>query len=293
MRLLGISLHTSRKVLSKKRLILVQTTNRSRKELFPINPVLQTIHERTSLRVYRDEPIREADLQAILQAALRAPTAGNMLLYSVLVIRDQATKDRLSQTCDNQPFIARAPLILIFLADYQRWFDYFHLCRVPEFCKETGLDWREPDLGDLFIALDDALIAAQTAVLAAESLGIGSCYIGDIMENYETHRELLNLPDYTFPAAMLCLGYYPEGHERKLRERFAPEYIIHQEHYRRLSSAELRQMFAKLEASLPPGNRFGAKNVGQFMYARKTGSAFAREMSRSIRAALKNWQGGR
>lgn len=243
--------------------------------------------------MYRDEPIRAEDLQVLLEAVLRAPTAGNMMLYSVLVIEDQATKERLSQTCDNQAFIATAPLILVFLADYQRWFDYFHLCQVPKFCAEKGLSWREPDVGELFIALDDALIAAQTAVLAAESLGIGSCYIGDIMENYEVHRELLNLPEYTFPAAMLCLGYYPHDYQRRPRPRFAQEYIVHREGYRRLAGAELRQMFAGVEQDFPAKNRFGAANFGQLMYARKTGSAFAQEMSRSIRAALKNWQGGR
>ena len=178
-------------------------------------------------------------------------------------------KEKLSKTCDNQPFIARAPLVLVFLADYQRWFDYYRMSDVAEL--------REPDVGDLFLAMDDALIAAQTAVLAAESLGIGTCYIGDIMD--------------VFPAAMLTLGYYPENYEPKFRGRFAEEYIVHNEKYRHLGDEDLAKMFANLEKSFSPNNKFGAKNMGQFMYARKTGSEFAREMSRSIRTALQNWQG--
>ena len=87
--------------------------------------------------------------------------------------------------CDNQPFIARAPLVLLFLADYQRWFDYYMLSGVEDLCRRRGEPLRKPQEGDLFLACNDALIAAQTAVVAAESLGIGSCYIGDIMENYE------------------------------------------------------------------------------------------------------------
>src|SRR5690554_1322255 len=166
-----------------------------------MNQVLKAINNRTSLRLYKDTPITETDQQTLLEATLRAPTAGNMMLYSVLKIEDQVMMDTLSKTCDNQPFIARAPLVLVFLADYQRWFDYYRLSGVE--------DLRPPDVGDLFLAMDDALIAAQTAVIAAESLGIGTCYIGDIMENYETHRKLLGLPDYVFPAAMLTLGYYP------------------------------------------------------------------------------------
>lgn len=248
-----------------------------------MNQVLETIHSRTSLRRYKDIPISDQDLQAILAATLRAPTAGNMMLYSVLVIKDQAIKETLSRTCDNQPFIAKAPLVLIFLADYQRWFDYYRLSEVEEL--------KTPDVGDLFLGMDDAIIAAQTAVLAAESLGIGTCYIGDIMENYEVHRELLKLPDYVFPAAMLTLGYYPDEYKPKFRERFATEYIVHDETYRHLSDEDLQTMFSKLEKEFSPNNKFGAKNMGQFTYARKTGSAFAREMSRSIRAALENWQG--
>ncbi|MCK9524771.1 MAG: nitroreductase family protein [Limnochordia bacterium] len=248
-----------------------------------MNPVFETIQERTSLRRYKDAPIRDEDLDALLSATLRAPTAGNMMLYSVLIVKDQETKKTLSKTCDNQPFIAKAPLVLVFLADYQRWFDYYRLSDVAEL--------REPDVGDLFLAMDDAIIAAQTAVLAAESLGVGTCYIGDIMENYEIHRELLQLPDYVFPAAMLTLGYYPDDYVPKFRDRFAEEYIVHSEKYRHLSDEDLTAMFSGLEEGFSPHNKFGAKNMGQFTYARKTGSEFAREMSRSIRAVLQNWQG--
>ena len=70
---------------------------------------------------------------------------------------------------------------------------------------------RKPQEGDLFLACSDALIAAQTAVVAAESLGIGSCYIGDIMENYEAHRDLFGLPQYVFPICLLCFGYPTQG----------------------------------------------------------------------------------
>ena len=256
-----------------------------------INPILKTIHNRTSLRFYKNGPIKKEHLQSILEATMRAPTAGNMMLYSVLAIEDQSTKDKLSITCDNQPFIKRAPLVLIFLADYQRWFDYYLFSGVESFCERKELSWRRPDLGDLFIAVNDALIAAQTAVLAAESLKIGSCYIGDILENYEIHRELLQLPPYVFPITMLCLGYYPDDYKPEFRQRFAQEYIVHSEKYRRLKEEELAEMFADLEAGLPSRNKYGAENMGQLMYARKTGSEFAQEMNRSIREALKNWQG--
>ncbi|NLY30237.1 MAG: nitroreductase [Firmicutes bacterium] len=257
-----------------------------------MNETLKTIERRTSLRRYKDVAIKEEDLELLLYAAQRAPTAGNMMLYSILLIRDQHTKDVLSKTCDNQPFIAKAPLVMVFLADVQRWFDYYRVSEVKEFCLRTGLEFRGPNLGDLFISVSDALIAAQNVVIAAESLGIGSCYIGDIMENYETHRELLDLPEYVFPIAMLCLGYYPDDYKPIVRHRFEHQYFVFEEKYHRLNEEELTAMFAQLEASIPQPNKYGAENAAQYTFARKTGAAFSCEMDRSIRKAMENWQGG-
>ena len=133
--------------------------------------------------------------------------------------------------------------------------------------------------------------AAQNVVIAAESLGIGSCYIGDIMENYETHRELLGLPEFAFPIAMLCLGYYPDEHEPQVRSRFDKEYIVFPEKYRHLGEKELMEMFAEKEATFSRNNKYAAENVAQFTFARKQGTEFAKEMDRSIRKAMENWQG--
>ena len=154
------------------------------------NSVLDVINNRTSLRVYDNREISQEILDKILHAAMRAPTAGNQMLYSILVVRDEQTRKLLSQSCDHQAFIATAPVILIFLADHQRWFDYYQLNGVAEYCDREGLRFEAPQESDLLLAIEDAMAAAQNAVIAAESLGIGSCYIGDILENYEFHKEL-------------------------------------------------------------------------------------------------------
>ena len=149
----------------------------------------------------------------ILCATLRAPTAGNMMLYSIVDITEQSIKDTLAQTCDDQPFIAQAPMVWLFLADYQRWIDYFRCSDVDRVCRQREVAPRRPEEGDLLLACCDALIAAQTAVIAAEALGIGSCYIGDILEKYEVHREMFNLPDYVFPIGLIVLWLPDEGRE--------------------------------------------------------------------------------
>ena len=163
-----------------------------------MNEVIRQLHERKSVRVYEDRAIEAEVKTAILEAAIQAPSAGNMALYTILDITDPEMKRKLSVSCDNQPFIATAPMVLIFCADYRRWYDVF--CAHVE-------EVRKPGMGDLFLAQADTLIAAQNAVVAAHSFGIGSCYIGDITENYEYHRELLGLPQYVVPAAMVCFGY--------------------------------------------------------------------------------------
>jgi nitroreductase len=256
-----------------------------------MNSVIDTILNRKSVRAYEKRPI-EPDIKAqILQATLRAPTAGNMMLYSIIEVDDQAKKNSLARTCDNQPFIAKAPLVLMYLADYQRWYDYFAHCGVEDLNKLENTSMRRPAEGDLMIACCDALIAAHTTVIAAESFGIGSCYIGDIMERWEINSELFNLPRYTFPICLLCFGYPTRGQQlRKKTSRFDERFIVFKNAYKRLSPQELDNMFAKREQALKLSSvEKGIGNVGQWYYYKKFNADFTIEMTRSVRACLNHW----
>lgn len=256
-----------------------------------MNETLELLRNRSSLRKYADKPISREDLDYILEVAMRAPTAGNMMMYSILVIEEQEKKDILSRTCDNQPFIANAPTVLIFLADFQKWHDYYRYNGVDEYCKRKDLDFNRPSEGSLFLALGDAIIAAQNAVVAAEAIGVGSCYIGDIVEHYEEHKKLLNLPDYAFPAAMLCLGYYPEGLKLTPKPRFDQKYVVFNEEYKNLSSDEIKDMYSSLSSRFSSENKYEAENYAQMHYAFKTGADFSTEMTRSMREIIKLWNG--
>jgi len=251
-----------------------------------MNETLGLIEARCSTRVYAPVPVAEDEKAAILHAALRAPTAGNMQLYSIIQVEAQALKDRLAVTCDDQPFIAKAPWVLVFLADLQRWVDLFVASGVERL---EGVSHRlTPGVGDLLLACSDALIAAQNAVVAAESLGIGSCYIGDVLENGEIHAELLDLPPYTLPVAMLCFGR-PAG-ERHIQPRYT-EGVIHTDRYRRATPEELVALGERLGAERNPhGFKPGIENVGQSIYERKYTSDFMREMNRSAQWWLERWQ---
>jgi nitroreductase len=258
-----------------------------------MNETLGVILNRRSTRQFLAKAIPEETKADIIGATLRAPTAGNLMLYSIIEVNEQAAKDTLAVSCDHQPFISRAPWVLLFLADYQRWFDYFEFCGTGDFARRAGLPVRNPAEGDLMLACCDALIAAQTAVIAAESCGLGSCYIGDIMENYETHRDLFKLPRYTFPICLLCLGYPTKAHKaRRPTGRFDREFIVFENSYRRLGESEFQKMFDKEQArAFKNGEELnGAVNVGQLIYRRKFAAAFAMEMNRSVKAILKQWE---
>ena len=228
----------------------------------------------------------------ILCATLRAPTAGNMVLYSIVDITEQSIKDTLAQTCDDQPFIAQAPMVWLFLADYQRWIDYFRCSDVDRVCRQREVAPRRPQEGDLLLACCDALIAAQTAVIAAESVGIGSCYIGDILEKYEVHRELFNLPDYVIPIGLLCFGYPTEEEKEQERTtRFDRRFIVFENRYLRLSDDDFAEMYRERQARwLSRGTKpDDIENFGQLMYFRKFATAYSREMNRSVRVMLQTW----
>ena len=252
------------------------------------NPTLELIAQRSSTRTYEPAPVTREERDAIVHAALRAPTAGNMVLYSIIEVSDQAVKDRLASLCDDQPFIATAPWVLLFVADWQKWTDLFAASGVADIEADAPRTHVGP--GDLMLACADAVIAAQTAVIAAESLGIGSCYIGDIIENGEQVAELLGLPPHAFPAAMLCLG-----RPRKPRApigRYGRD-LVHHDRYRRMTEAEMTEVARELgELHAPSGLPKGVTSYPQAVYRRKFASTFMAEMNRSAAWWMERWLRG-
>ncbi|MCZ7553733.1 MAG: nitroreductase family protein [Anaerolineales bacterium] len=258
-----------------------------------MNSTLELLEKRRSIRLYDPTPLTQAEKDAILHAAMRAPTAGAMMLYTIIEVNDPLKKAALAESCDHQAFIAAAPYLLLFLADYQRWSDLYEAAGCAARAAELGLPPRNPAEGDLMLAFMDALIAAQTAVIAAESLGIGSCYIGDIIENWETHQALFDLPRYTFPAVLICFGRASRTPPGGPSPRFERRFIVHQDGYRRFSTAELNEMHLPYGAESLALKEYpsGAQNIVQANYIRKFISDFSQEMTRSVRVMLKNWQG--
>ena len=242
-----------------------------------MNPIYESLLKRKSTRAFLPTPLSQELKDALFNAAFQAPTAGNQMLYSLIDVTDQSLKNRLAETCDHQAFIATAPFVCVFLADTRRWYDAYI---------EAGLNPRKPGAGDILLAIEDTMIAAQNMVVAAESFGLGSCYIGDILENAEIHKDLLKLDDYVLPIALLVIGYpSPAVETRKKPKRFDRDFIVFENTYRRLTSEEIRSMFQQQSTK----ENYNFESDLEAFWKRKYESDFALEMNRSSEVFLNSF----
>lgn len=235
-----------------------------------MNETLKTIDLRRSTRVYDSKPISKEDKETILMSALNAPTAGNMVLYSMIDVTDEDKKKQLSVLCDNQPFIAKASMVVLFVSDALKWY------RVYNQLNGTSL---KPSIADFYLAMADAHIAAQNAVIAAESLNIGSCYIGDIVENYEAIKDLFNLPKYANPICLLVFGYKKDGVLPPRPKRFNLDDVVFENLYCDKAYDVFKNKF----------NHLGSKEQEEMVekvvngtFNRKQNAEFFKEMNRSL-----------
>ena len=246
-----------------------------------MNETLELLYNRKSTRVFTDQTIASSEKEKIILAATQAPTAGNKMLYAIIDVTDQSIKDQLAVSCDHQPFISQAPLVLVFCADYQRFYDGA--------CLFVDQQVRQPGVGDLFLAMSDTLIAAHHAVIAADSLGIGSCYIGDIIENFEFHKQLFNLPQFALPVAMVVFGYPTLAQKDRIKpKRFDASYITHENQYQSLSKKDHQQMILARNKQMKL-DHIDAQAYYRDYVTRKYLADFSLEMNRSVALMLQQF----
>ena len=185
-------------------------------------PAIELIHRHGSVRQYEPDPLPTEMVETIVAAAQRSSTSSNLQMYSVVAVTDAAKRTRLAELCGNQAHVAQAPLFLAWCADLSR---LDRACQLRGYAQVTGY------VENFLLAALDAVIAAQTASLAAESLGLGICYIGSIRNNPRDVIELLGLPRLVFPVTGLTVGW--PAADPCLRPRLPMKTVLHWETYSR------------------------------------------------------------
>lgn len=187
------------------------------------NETLDTLLSHRSVRNYLPKSVPDSVLHLAIAAAQSAPSSSNLQAWSVIAIEDEARKARLNAVAGTQRQIAQAPLLLIWLADLNRPRNI----AADQGSPTEGLDYVESFL----LGVIDAALAAQNAVSALESLGLGTCYIGAIRNDPEVVARELELPEGVFPVFGLTVGYPDPAVPAGIKPRLPQSTVFHRERY--------------------------------------------------------------
>lgn len=215
--------------------------------------LLQFLNSHGSVRRFTDRPVTDEQITRIIEVAQRAPTSSNLQAYSIIVVRDPLKKEKLSLLSGNQPHVRDCPVLLVFCPD---------LLRLRKICAQSGYRFREEYFEYLLVAVVDAALAGQNALLAAEALGLGACMIGGLRNRPQEVGELLDLPPRVFALFGLTIGV-PEKPAR-VKPRLPVSIVRHDEWYETEhldeTLAEYDQMMK--ETGIYRGRRIQLEEIG-------------------------------
>ncbi|HOU30429.1 MAG TPA: nitroreductase family protein [Bacteroidales bacterium] len=197
-----------------------------------MDKIFEILINRRTIRKYSEKDVDDALLNKILAAGIRASTTGNMQVYSIIVTRDDEIKKQLLPLHFNQKMVTEAPVLLTFCADFNRFNKW---CRMRK--AEPGYD----NFLSFLTAAIDALLVAQTVCIAAESSGLGICYLGTT--TYMAHKiiEVLKLPEGVVPVTTITLGWPAEIPEQV--DRLPLDAVIHHETYHDYSAEDIDRIY--------------------------------------------------
>ncbi len=198
---------------------------------------LDTIFNHRSIRKYKSDAVSKEVLDTILEAAFRTSTTGNMQVYSIIVTQDEAKRKELHKLHFGQDMVLEAPLLLTFNADFNRF---------NKWCEQRKAEPGYDNFLSFFTASIDALLAAQNAAIAAESQGLGVCYLGTTTYQAGKLVDFFNLPKAVVPVTTLVIGYPNEMPD--LVDRLPARGIVHYEEYQDYSNDDIDQVYAEKEA---------------------------------------------
>ncbi|WP_135466286.1 NADPH-dependent oxidoreductase [Crenalkalicoccus roseus] len=196
------------------------------------NDTIALLLAHRSVRGYRPDPPPPGTLEALVAAAQSAATSSNLQAWSVVSVTDPATRAALARIANGQAHIEECPIFLVWIADLSR---HARLAEAEGAALE-GL----PYLETFLVAVIDAALAAQNAVIAAESLGLSTVYIGALRNRPEEVAALLGLPRGAMAVFGLCVGYAREGAEGEVKPRLPQAAVLHHGRYGTEGEAALR-----------------------------------------------------
>ncbi|MCE5332081.1 MAG: nitroreductase family protein [Bacteroidales bacterium] len=200
--------------------------------------MLDILNQRRTIRQYADKQISSELMNTLLKAAAQASNTGNMQAYSVVVTTDAGIKQQLAPTHFNQPMITNAPAVLTFCADFNRF---------TKWCGQRNADPGYNNFQSFMATAIDALIFAQTFAVAAESQGLGICYLGTTTYNAGEIIDILHLPKLVVPVTTITVGY-PEF-TPELTDRLPIEAVVHHETYRDYTPEKIDELYSEKESS--------------------------------------------
>ena len=231
---------------------------------------------RRSCRNFSKENIADKQIEEIIKEAAKAPTCGNMQLYSIIVTRDEENKKKLSAMHYNQTAATTSSVILTICADFNRF---------TRWCKLNNADAGYDNFHSFITAATDAIILAQQIVTIAELKGYGTCYLGTVTYNAEEISNLLRLPELVIPVASLAIGEIKESGEKT--ERLPLQAILHNEHYRNDSDQDIIS-FYKIHDENPENARFIVENGKENLAQVFAEVRYPREMNEKISKTFAN-----
>jgi FMN reductase [NAD(P)H] len=189
--------------------------------------------KRRSVRIFKDQEIPDSTIEQLLDVANNAPSGGNIQPLSIILVRSLEGRKKLAELAGGQPWVSQAPLSIIFCLDFYRVKKWAEMCQT---------DFRgEGAVNHFLIAYADLMVAAQSVVILAESLGLGSVYIGSIQHEMDETRNFFEIPEYVLPMMVLSIGY-PRSIPQNI-PKLKKDVIVHHERYRKPEEGEIRLAF--------------------------------------------------
>jgi FMN reductase (NADPH) len=200
--------------------------------------MLNTINEHKSIRKFSSQPVKNEILNKILHAGTRTSTTGNMQVYSMIVTTDTKLREQLWEAHFKQDMVKQAPVIVTFCADFNRF---------NKWCIQRDASPGYDNFLSFFTAAIDALLAAQNVSLAAETFGLGICYLGTTTYMAKRIIDILGIPKLVVPVTALAIGYPDEA--PGLTDRLPLEGVVHYEKYYDYSPQQIDNIYLEKEQS--------------------------------------------